>query len=737
MFPQGKDGGDMKTKFISTVILLFICSAGIGFGRVHDPSISEKPVKNNPSLRILTINVWSGLDYKGTFRMGEYEKKAVRRKRFQVLVKEIKKIAPDVIFLQEANPVRSYSARLARALNFDTIHQVCQAGIKLGPLGIPSNLKEGNAILARPELRLKIHDVWKLSGSFGLYGDLLTCHMDESIFALAGRIVVDSTPIFLVNTHLVSSPSPEVAKHLEAMVKSGQITGDEFRRGYQKSLDLHERRKKETLRLMKKIQQLPAGSPVILAGDFNARIQSQELQTLLNMNPEQRYFIDTFIEQEGCGKFTWDPQTNKNIQLSQRDIKKGLESSSAYERLCALDDMVPKRIDYIFLSSHFSPEDIRNSKIVFESTEQGVQVSDHYGVYSEIAMANVLAKAPKSFGRITKLAKSKFEFLPILMWDTDIGFGYGLKLFYLNPLKLSESFDLVLFNSSKGERWYRLVFSWPDFEFRQGRIYPFSLDLMVDYDKYLKNNYFGTGNQSEFDDREVYTREPLEITLTASRGFSPSLVGQIGLRYKTVDNYNFEENSRLINTSLNLNVSRATIASIFTNLRFDTRNSFINPSSGVLIQGEAEFTVDTGFTNVNYRRLSAWFQYYTILFYPKTILAVRFNMQSLFGDDIPVQFLLPIGGGSTLRGSPQDRFLGKSSAIFNCELRFPLVWRFGGVLGFDAGKVWDSPAAFDFKAWATNPTLGLRFYMSNFLVRLDVGLGKDSTGFYFNFGHIF
>ena len=214
-------------------------------------------------------------------------------------------------------------------------------------------------------------------------------------------------------------------------------------------------------------------------------------------------------------------------------------------------------------------------------------------------------------------------------------------------------------------------------------------------------------------------------------------MGQFGLRYKTVDNYNLEDNSRLKGALPDLNVSRATITSIYTNLRFDTRNSYINPSTGLVLQGEAEFALNTSFTNVNYQRIAAWLHYYKILFYPETILAVRLNLQNLFGEDIPVQFLLPIGGGSTLRGSPQDRYLGKSSAIFNCELRFPLIWRFGGVLGFDAGKVWDSLADFDLKGWATNPTVGLRFYMSNFLVRIDVGLGKDSTGFYFNFGHIF
>jgi len=730
---------DMSKKLILKTALMVFLLDMICFGHAQNNQVYDRPIKKASSLRILTLNVWSGLDYEGTFRMGEYEKKGEKDKRFQLLVKEIKKIKPDVIFLQEANPVQSYSARLARALQFDKIHQVALGGIKLGPLGIPSNLKEGNAILARSELQLKTHDVWKLSGSFGLFGDIFTCHFDESIFALVGRIMVDSTPIFLVNTHLISSPSAEsdVITKFRGLVESGEITEDEYKRGLEKSKSFHKRREKEFFGLLKKIKQLPVGSPVILAGDFNAPVQSQEIQTLLNVEAEQLYFIDTFIQQKGAARFTWNPITNKNIQLTQKGIQRKNKSASGYDRLCELDKIQPKRIDYIFLSSHFSREDIKDFKIVFESDEQGVNVSDHYGVLSEVDLDNVLIRAPKEYDDIKKIAKPKFEFLPILMWDTDIGFGYGIKLFYLNPLKINESFDLVIFNSTKGEQWYRLVFSWPDFEHRQGKIYPISFDLTLDYDKYLKNNYFGIGNESAFEDKEVYTREPLEITMTASRGFNPTLVGQFGLRYKTVNNYNFEENSRLKSTPPDLNVSRATVSSIFAKLRFDTRDSYINPSTGLVLQGETEYAFNTSFANVNYQRIAAGFQYYKILWYPKTILALRLNLQNLFGDDIPVQFLLPIGGGSTLRGSPQDRYLGKTSAIFNGELRFPLIWHFGGVVGFDAGKVWDSMADFNLKRWATNPTIGLRFYMSNFLVRLDIGLGKNSTGLYFNFGHVF
>jgi hemolysin activation/secretion protein len=119
------------------------------------------------------------------------------------------------------------------------------------------------------------------------------------------------------------------------------------------------------------------------------------------------------------------------------------------------------------------------------------------------------------------------------------------------------------------------------------------------------------------------------------------------------------------------------------------------------------------------------------------VLALRFGIQSLGGEDLPVQVLLPVGGNNTLRGYPQDRFLGKTSAVFNAELRFPILWRIGGVVGFDAGKVWNSLGEIDLTRWATNPTIGLRLYMKHFLVRFDIGFGKNSTGMYFNFGHIF
>jgi outer membrane protein assembly factor BamA len=334
-------------------------------------------------------------------------------------------------------------------------------------------------------------------------------------------------------------------------------------------------------------------------------------------------------------------------------------------------------------------------------------------------------------------SESTIEGLPILMYDTDVGFGFGAKAFFLNYLGRSESFDLTLFQSTKGERWYRFVFSLPDFERRQGTLYPLALDLVVDYDKYIKDNFFGVGNMSSFSDREYYTREPLDISVALSRGFTTSLVGQVGWRYKTVRNYNFSEGSRLRTLPPALNASRVSYASVFFSLRYDTRNSYINPSQGFVLQGDAEVVPHSGLENVTFTQISAWAQHYTELFTPKTVLAVRLGMQGLMGGGLPVQVLLPIGGGSTLRGSPQDRYLDKVSAVANAEVRFPIFWRFGGVAGFDFGKVWGELKDFDLHRWAVNPVVGLRFYMNTFVVRCDVGFGKETTGLYFNFGQMF
>lgn len=670
-------------------------------------SINIYPQQN--SLKILTLNVWSGLDYRGTFKFGEYESDARRERRFETFMSQIKEFVPDVIFLQEANPSGNYASRVAKELDYDEIHHVCNAGIKLGPIGIPINSKEGIVILSKKELQLEEIDVVKLAGSLGVYGDLISLHFDESIFALVGKIKINNTPVYLVNVHLSAEPAFD----------SSQVGN----------------RISQVIKLMKYLSKFEE-YPIILGGDFNATPESKEIKLITK---EIKYF-DTFKKNSSENVFTWDPLVNTNTNFSTSYFDACGKRLSEKEMKSADYDKVPRRIDYIFLNNKFLHDDVLNTKIIFNSPIDDVFVSDHFGVVTTINLDNAIQISPKEFNTIQQTHENTLEPLPILSYDSDSGFGYGIKAFILNCLNLNESFDMVLFNSTKGEKWYRFVFSIPDFELRQGKIYPLAVDLIIDYDKWIKNSFFGIGNYSKFENRQFYAREPFEISLLANRGFSEQFIGQFGIKYKVIKNYNFNRsnNPNSINSlSPELIPSTSKNLSLTTNLRYDTRNSFINPSRGIVLQVEGEFSPKFDFTNSNFTRLGITLQSYSKLFYPTTILAVRFNYQNLQGNSIPLQNLLSLGGNQTLRGYPQDRFLDRILALGNAEIRFPIIWRFGGVAGIDLGRVWNKSADFGFKDWHLNSNFGLRFYFETFIVRLDVGLSDETTGFYLNFGQIF
>jgi endonuclease/exonuclease/phosphatase family metal-dependent hydrolase len=694
-----------------------------------------------PRLRVVTINAWSGLDYEGLARIGEYEPAERRARRFSLLVSQLKALDPDVVFVQEANSAAGYAARLASALGLSEIHQVVNGGLKLGPIGFPTNLKEGIAILARPALALRHHDSWKLSGSFGLHGDVVTLHFGEAVFSLAGRILVGETPVYLVNVHLVSSAAGDSAElpQLRDTPEGREMPEAEFAAGVTEAKARHERRRREVASLVRRLDLLPEGAPVVIAGDFNAEPASPEMREFA----ASARAIDTLAAAgrtntsgSAAPPVTWDPSRNTNIAFSRQATGSSGRPLSPLGRLGALDAAIPRQIDYIFLGRAFRPEDVTASSVVLDAPDEGLHPSDHFGVLADVDLGRVARSAPRA-PSIATAAKTSLEVLPILMYDTDIGAGYGLKAFVLNPLRRSESFDLTVFNSSKGERWYRFVFSLPDFELRQGSRYPLALDLSVDYDKMIRNNFFGVGSASRDADREIYTREPVDVSLRLSRGFTTRMVGQLGVRYTSVKNFGLAADSRLRDLLPALNTGRMTALSAVGAFRYDSRNSFIDPSDGIVLQAEGEVAPKSGASNTRLARAGAWFQYYSVIFYPKTVFAFRAGGQAVSGTNLPVQALLSLGGNATLRGSPQDRYLDRSYVLTNAELRFPIAWRLGGVLGVDAGKVLPSLRDASFRGWTANPVAGLRLYMKTFVVRADLGLGSEGTGFYFNFGHIF
>ena len=336
------------------------------------------------TLKVLTINVWSGLDYKGLFKSGEYEIVDRREARFRSLVTQVKKLSPDVIFVQEANPVDRYAAKLASALDMDEVHQVVNGGKRIGSWGIPVNLKEGLVILARSDLSLKKVDAWKLSGTWGIHTDFISFHHTEAVIALVAKITANHQDIILVNVHLAASPRiPEDFNDFrKKTLFEHDMNADQFSKAFEKWRQREQRRLKETGKLLGRLEGLAPGTPGIVAGDFNAGPESREVRIFR----EKGGFTDVLAaasENETC---TWYPARNTNISFTVKRTDARGKPRKGYELLASLASKRCMRLDFIFLHNTFPGHSAGDGRIVMTTETDGMMASDHFGVMVDVLL---------------------------------------------------------------------------------------------------------------------------------------------------------------------------------------------------------------------------------------------------------------------------------------------------------------------------------------------------------------
>jgi outer membrane translocation and assembly module TamA len=340
---------------------------------------------------------------------------------------------------------------------------------------------------------------------------------------------------------------------------------------------------------------------------------------------------------------------------------------------------------------------------------------------------------------IERVQKKSFNVFPILMYDTDIGVGYGVKSKLVNFLSRDESFDILLFNSTKGERTYVFVFSIPDFEIRQGTAYPFCFNLKAEYSKLLRANYYGLGPDSDEDSLTRYTDEKKELSLTLGRGFTPHFVVEVMYALKFIRYFDIEEGKSHTEILNGVGEDYSPYATVL--LKFDTSDSWIHPKKGFrfLLSNDLASSY-LGNSKATFFRYTLDFRKYFLLIGHDDVLAFRFVIQQITGKDIPLYEMSSLGGGSemkAMRGYKLNRFQDKGKFLINFEYRFPVWRKLGGNVFIDWGLVWPAWKEIRFNLAAKNVGWGLRYYLQNFVARFDMGFSPEGTGIYFNFGHIF
>jgi endonuclease/exonuclease/phosphatase family metal-dependent hydrolase len=322
-------------------------------------------------IRILTINVWSGLTYNGFFRMGRYPDNL--QKRYELLVIEIRKLDPDIIAIQEANPLPHYARQLAKDLNYSVTYHVALGGIRFGSFGIPTNMREGQAILIKKPWTLTDLGRKRLSGG-GIATNWFCFHFGEVTQALLGRAAIHGKSLYIYNVHLHAGPfkgsaMEAILKRLAQEMTKGQV--EEARKGLERDV---ERRRVEIANLIKFVDEtLPPDIPAIILGDFNTIVESRELDPLF----ANRKWVDSFkIKNPHDEGITWDPNHNPNCR-PELTLKGPYDTLNDYYR------SHPYRIDFILVNGNIPHNHILGSRVVLTPVD-GLSPSDHYGVLTKL-----------------------------------------------------------------------------------------------------------------------------------------------------------------------------------------------------------------------------------------------------------------------------------------------------------------------------------------------------------------
>ena len=352
----------------------------------HFPELPPLPSRQESlSLKVVNYNLWHGLGGSGILVRKELEPPAHKQNRLKEQLILLKKARPDILFLQEVNPVSSLSRKIAEELGMHHIYQKTNCGISILGLGVPVNLSMGIAVLARPPLTLSKISGVKLSGPAGFCSSLLSFQYAEfryALFALAHHPRYGS--FMLVNTHLHHGPeqSFEVREQINYWEERRLITADE-RTELENNIEAGNQRKMKELENLfshlNELQDYYRGLPVILAGDLNSTVESPVYKSVV----EDHQLTDSagnYIPEP----FTWNPDENKQNHKYTADfgVSAPTFGQEEIENFFKSYDQRQRRIDYVFVSSDI--EVLSHSLFANKPSPQGIIGSDHFGLNVEM-----------------------------------------------------------------------------------------------------------------------------------------------------------------------------------------------------------------------------------------------------------------------------------------------------------------------------------------------------------------
>ncbi len=163
----------------------------------------------------------------------------------------------------------------------------------------------------------------------------------------------------------------------------------------------------------------------------------------------------------------------------------------------------------------------------------------------------------------------------------------------------------------------------------------------------------------------------------------------------------------------------------------DARDNVVFPRKGVFFEASTYWYNRAFGSQFNYLNINLIHNRY----YPvgeKAVFAWQVVGNYNLGDP-PFVMLAAAGGDDILRSYPRNRFRANNFTGVQAEYRFPLFWRFGGVVFAGGGDVFNSFSDLSGRTFKYSYGGGVRFLFNrkeHLNLRFDYGFGRDVSNFY-------
>ena len=390
--------------------------------------------------------------------------------------------------------------------------------------------------------------------------------------------------------------------------------------------------------------------------------------------------------------------------------------------------------------------------------------------------------------------------VPDISSDPVNGVGYGGEgTVYFNGKRTDPFFEytpyrgaitFALFNTTRNQRELKIGWDVPyvfDSKWRLRGEVAFEVNPNLLYfgidENSLKNlNYYPAGDSAQTEVKNAsytayenslvganqfyntYTKQEAILNLSAERSYLKGRLRLlIGYEIAWLKLTPFAGHSLLqddFNKGLIRGLGRNTVSFIQSGLIYDTRDLETDPSNGVFAELTNELSLKSLGSQFNFNKTFGHYNFYKKLFpkYCKNfIFAGRIALGYTAGNSPFYEYqdqwtsegsIEGLGGGQTMRGFKQSRFLSKVMQFSNVELRYRFAqfkflkqgFALSAVPFFDAGGVWNSMdrVLTHLDNLRTSEGLGLRVAWNvNTILRFDYAISKEDHQFFFQLQHAF